>query len=75
MTPEEKAKEDISKKIAEAYKLVREAEALATTHKLSFSWDLAYGMGGTFHGDPEDRYDRYGENEAEAGWSASSQGC
>lgn len=41
---------------------IREAEAFAIEHKLDFSLDIAYGMGGYFDGD-------------EGEWNPSSQSC
>jgi len=48
-------------------------ERFADEHKLSFSFSPAYGMGGHYYGDPEDRYSPYGDEPE--GWSPSSQGC
>jgi hypothetical protein len=57
---EEEASALIAAKVEAARELISEAEALATEHKLTFSWDLSYGMGGWFES---------GE------WQASSQSC
>lgn len=67
----EKAQKEIQKLISEAYANVRKAEELAKQHKLCFSFDVAYGMGGTFVGDPDENYD----NPGETGWLASSHSC
>lgn len=53
---------EISGKIEQAQKLVRECEVLADKHDLSFDWDFAYGMGGYYSG-------TNGE------WNASSESC
>ncbi len=42
--------------------LIEEAEALAKAHKLDFTIDLAYGMGGWYDG-------------IEGEWNPSSQSC
>lgn len=57
---EEEAAQLISAKVDAAHALIREAEALATEYKLTFSSDIAYGMGGWFES---------GE------WHPSSQSC
>lgn len=51
----------ISQKLKEAYGLIAECEEIAKGAEIHFSFDLSYGMGGTF--DPHD------------GWQASSQSC
>jgi hypothetical protein len=57
---EEEAAALMAAKVAAAYELIAEAEKIATEHSLSFSWEIAYGMGGWFES---------GE------WRASSQSC
>jgi len=69
----EKAAKKISDNIEEAYRLIKEAEALADKHKLFFSFSVAYGMGGDYHGDTADRYSDWDDNPG--GWSPSSQSC
>jgi hypothetical protein len=56
----EDAQKLISDKIEQAYALIRECEGLATEHGLYFSFDLEYGMGGSFD---------------EGEWHPSSQSC
>ncbi len=68
--PKNDIQKQIQKLCAEALEKVREAEKLATEHKLTFSFDVAYGMGGTFYGD-ETMRDEYKED----GWYASSHSC
>ncbi len=62
----------IQQLISEAYERIREAQKIATEHKLSFSFDVAYGMGGTFNGDESvaAEYDMDG-----VGWKASNHSC
>jgi hypothetical protein len=57
---EEEATILMAEKVSAAYALIAEAEKIATEHSLSFSWEIAYGMGGWFES---------GE------WRASSQSC
>ena len=72
MTKEEAAKA-ISEKTEAAMKLIREAEAIANEHSLDFYFDVAYGMGGYYHGRPS--LNDWNESNYEAGWSPSSQSC
>lgn len=44
----EEANAILSEKVAEVERLLRECEQFADKHKLSISWDLAYGMGGWY---------------------------
>ncbi len=50
----DEAKKAAIEKIAESLKIaqekIEEAQALADEHALEFTWDLAYGMGGTYEG-------------------------
>ena len=66
MTKEE-ANAEIAALVDHAYETIRQAEALADEHKLSFTFSLEYGMGGRYSSDP----DFYGET----GWIASSANC
>lgn len=72
MTKEEAAKL-IDDKTTEAMNLIREAEAIADQYKLDFSFSVAYGMGGWYYGDPEDRDTEY--DDEPDGWCPSSQSC
>jgi len=72
MTNEEAAKA-ISEKVSEAYAAINAAESIADEYKLDFNFSVAYGMGGYYNGDPEDRDDD--DDEMNDGWSPSSQGC
>lgn len=73
------AKKLIDEKVKAAYALITEAQVIADEHKLSFSFDVAYGMGGTYLGNPEDRESayRYGDydRDSDDGWRPSSRGC
>jgi hypothetical protein len=71
MAGHEKISKEIQVKLAEAMKLIREAQALADQYKLSFSFDVSYGMGGTYYGDPAERDEDYSSD----GWLASSNSC
>ncbi len=79
-TDEEKQK--AYEKIAEALKVasekLEEAQALADEHALSFTWDLAYGMGGTYEGKGTSDYDYYYKTSKErktGEWVSSSSTC
>jgi hypothetical protein len=75
-------KQEASKKIAEllaqAQKLVWEAEVIADENDVGFSMDMGgYGMGGYYEpvpegADPDEEDDYYGRKY---GWKASSQSC
>ena len=63
---------EIKEKLAAAYALIQECQDIADREKSSFNWELAYGMGGTYYGDPEE-VNSYGDKEA--GWQSSSSDC
>lgn len=68
----------ISEKVASAMASISEAEKLADEAGVSFSFDLAYGMGGTYFPKPnpaipEDERDKNYYDET--GWSSSSSRC
>lgn len=65
----------ISKKLAEAYGLIRECETIADIHGEDFSFSVAYGMGGYYSPKPKEgpTEDKWGDSTF--GWQASSQGC
>jgi hypothetical protein len=52
---------------------LNKCEAFADEHKLSFHFSPAYGMGGYYEGNPEERYSEYGDDPQ--AWQPSSQGC
>lgn len=66
----EKALKSISVKTAAAMALIKECEQIAQANDVHFSFDVAYGMGGTFCQGSE-----YDHTEDEWGWQASSQSC
>lgn len=71
-----KASEQISELVADAYDNIKRAQELADAHGLEFSFDLAYGMGGTYIGkgySERTGNDWYSSNEGE--WRPSSQSC
>lgn len=78
-------KKEIYEKIADlltvSQKAIEEAQALADEHALSFTWDLAYGMGGTYEGKGTEKYDYYGPPDkkyterTEGEWVSSSSTC
>ena len=74
-------KEEATKKLAElvaaAYAAVNEATAFADEHKLSFHFEITYGMGGTYDGDVENRYlpDYVYSADEHHGWYPCSQSC
>jgi hypothetical protein len=73
------AQEKISAKLAEAEKMIAEAQEIADETGVSFTWDgPTYGMGG--HYEPQPKNDEWEnsacfEDESESGWSASSHSC
>lgn len=74
------ANEKISVLVKEAKEKIREAEKIATEAGVSFSFSVAYGMGGEFVADPEEiadirRYDSWKFEDGKPAWYASSQSC
>lgn len=67
---DEDARKLIDEKVSEAYAALSEAQAIADAHKLGFHFSPAYGMGGWYSGDSEER----GEY-SDDGWAPSSQSC
>jgi hypothetical protein len=70
-TQTSKAKVDELVKLA--YAAIAEAEVLAEAGQFSFSFELTYGMGGTFAEDWDASSDE--EGRTPYGWNASSQSC
>lgn len=66
---EQEANEKISELLAKAFELISQAEEIADAAGITFDFDLAYGMGGTYV--PESLQDEYGD----AGWQSSSSMC
>ncbi len=75
---QEKLKE-IADLLKKAEDTIKEAEKIANEHKLSFSWDLSYGMGGHFVGAGQEAYANYetikAEDNTEGIWCPSSSSC
>ena len=61
-TDAKEANEAVSNLVSEAYKLIQQAEGIADAWELSFSFNLAYGMGGYYSGADEE-------------WNSSSANC
>lgn len=69
-------KKQLDALVQEVYEAVSRATAFADEHKLVFSLDISYGMGGTYNGDAENRYvPEYVDPEDHDGWYPSSQSC
>lgn len=64
------AQSQISKHVSAAYAELDKAKALADKYKLDFHFSPAYGMGGYYNGDPDER-----SEYSEDGWRPSSQSC
>ncbi len=76
----DEAKKEAYEKIADALKVAQEkleeAQALADEHSLEFTWDLAYGMGGTYEG--KGTMQGWGKDKkprTEGEWVSSSSTC
>lgn len=59
---ENEAREEINKLISKAYDAINRAEELANKFNITFDFDVAYGMGGSY--DP-----------VEGEWVSSSENC
>ena len=78
MTDKQIAQGKVAEQIKIAQDAIKEAQRIADEAKISFSFEgPAYGMGGYYEGNPEDRYleDWQDSDDISAGWSASSQSC
>ncbi len=64
------ANKKLSVLVTNARAALSEAEKFADKYHLDFYWQPAYGMGGFYNGNPDER----GEDD-EGGWSSSSSGC
>lgn len=73
-----KAYEEIEKLTSEAMALIRKAERIAEENNVEFSFDVSYGMGGTYAA-WDDSWESSDEDETprkkEYQWYASSQSC
>lgn len=70
-----KALEELEVHLNRARKEISKAESIADEHGLSFNWDLAYGMGGTYTGKGVTTEEQKEEWGNEDGWRSSSSGC
>ena len=68
---EKNPRQQIDDLVKEAHKKIQEAEKIADEHQETFSFDLAYGMGGTYF--PEGWDDSW--DSSEEGWVSSSAMC
>lgn len=78
MTDKKEAQGKIAEQIKIAQDALKEAARIADEAKVHFNWEgPSYGMGGSYEGDPDDRYleDWQDSDDVNAGWSASSQSC
>lgn len=73
----QEATQKISDLVKQARDLISQAEALADNHGLCFSWDLEYGMGGTYYGEGWDSSTscEWENSDSENGWVSSSSQC
>ncbi len=67
----EEANKLISEYCKEAYAAIKKAEEIAVKHNITFSFDISYGMGGTFF--PQG--DEYYTIDSDPTWVASSHMC
>jgi hypothetical protein len=68
------ARKLLNEKVQAAYAAIADAQVIADKHGLNFDFDIAYGMGGSYIGDPEER-EEYDEDELDGGWRSSSAMC
>lgn len=68
------ANAEISKKLDQARQLLKECQALADQHALSFSFNPAYGMGGTYYGKGNEEWSSSSDG-SEGEWVSSSSQC
>lgn len=61
--------EELNKKVQAVYAALKVATDYADEHKLSFEFGAAYGMGGSYVGDPRDR------DYPDTCWYPSSSSC
>ena len=78
----EQAKKEVERLKEEAYAKIKEATAIADKWGVTFNWDLAYGMGGTYYPQhtedskwSESSDDVWRPSDTEDGWYSSSQSC
>lgn len=73
LTPQQK----LAKLVEEAEAALAEAEAFANEHNLTFTFEPAYGMGGTFYPGARCHDDSWLSDHigSEGGWISSSAEC
>jgi hypothetical protein len=73
----EDAKALLDEQIQAAYEAVAKAEAIADKYGLNFNFSVAYGMGGRYIGDQEQRTEYVDDDyyDADLGWRPSSHSC
>lgn len=64
----ENVNQEISKKVAAAYALIKECEDMADEFETEFSFDLCCGAGCSYQGKKDCKWESHG-------WNASSQSC
>lgn len=74
MSRQSKCEEEIDRLTAEALRLIREAEKLADEGGVRFSFDVAYGMGGTYCPKGHENWDCV-VLEERGDWMPSSHSC
>lgn len=67
----------LSEAVKNAWTALSHAESIADHYKLSFRFDIAYGMGGRYEGNEEKRYhgDYDDTSEDPPEWYPSSMSC
>lgn len=73
----EQAKKKIDALVQQAHHIIQEAESIADDWKLSFNFEIAYGMGGRYQGDIKQRWweSDWGLDPGDQGWLPSSRSC
>ena len=78
MTDKQEQYKELNELVSKAYKAVNEAEAYARKYGLTFHFEVAYGMGGTFDGrtpEQQEEEDGYINSDSDGGWLSSSMSC
>ena len=66
----------INEKTNEADKLIEEATEIADQYGISFSFSVAYGMGGVYHPKKQqDNWETSSFEDDDEGWVSSSEMC
>lgn len=69
---QDRARSEIDARVAQVHQLLEEARKIADENGVTFSLQVAYGMGGTYFPPTPDGIGGY---EAGEGWVASSEMC